>query len=82
MDPSAPDWADNELSRYTFSGIGIYRPAMFAGIGLGQKAALAPLLRKAMRSGQVLGRVYTGQWHDVGTVQRLESLDLLLKTQG
>lgn len=78
LDPSS-DSADNGLSRYTFSGIGVYKAAMFADIGAGQKAALAPLLRQAMRCGGVSGCVYTGQWHDVGTVQRLQALDLWLK---
>lgn len=78
LDPAAPGSADNTLTRYTFSGIGVYKADLFADIDAGQKAALAPLLRKAMHCGQVLGSIHQGQWHDVGTVQRLASLDSLL----
>jgi N-acetyl-alpha-D-muramate 1-phosphate uridylyltransferase len=37
--------------------------------------ALAPLLRAAMDQGQVTGEVYTGDWTDVGTPQRLAQLN-------
>jgi MurNAc alpha-1-phosphate uridylyltransferase len=63
----------------TFSGIGIYRPALFSGIVPGNKARLAPLLREAMRSGKVGGERHAGCWTDVGTPQRLAELDTSLK---
>jgi MurNAc alpha-1-phosphate uridylyltransferase len=59
----------------TFSGIGCYRPELFAGIPPGTRARLAPLLRAAMREGQVTGEHFTGRWVDVGTPQRLAALD-------
>jgi MurNAc alpha-1-phosphate uridylyltransferase len=59
----------------TFSGIGCYRPELFAGIPVGTKAKLAPLLRAAMERGQVTGERFTGRWEDVGTPQRLAYLD-------
>jgi MurNAc alpha-1-phosphate uridylyltransferase len=65
--------------RLTFSGIGCYRPELFAGIAVGNKARLAPLLRAAMGRGQVTGEHFTGRWEDVGTPQRLASLDQELK---
>lgn len=63
---------------HTFSGIGVYRPELFAGIARGSKARLAPLLRSAMRSGKVGGEYYSGCWLDVGTPQRLAELDKTL----
>jgi MurNAc alpha-1-phosphate uridylyltransferase len=60
---------------FTFSGIGVYHPALFADITRGRKARLAPLLREAMRSGKVGGEHYAGRWTDVGTPQRLAELD-------
>jgi len=63
---------------YTFSGIGVYRPELFADIVHGSKARLAPLLRAAMRSGKVGGEYYGGRWVDVGTPQRLAELDSIL----
>lgn len=62
----------------TFSGIGVYRPALFAGCVPG-KFPLAPLLRKAMEAGQVSGEHYAGGWVDVGTPQRLRDLDEALR---
>ncbi len=61
--------------RLTFSGIGCYRPELFAGIPVGTKAKLAPLLRAAMDRGQVSGEHFTGRWEDVGTPRRLADLD-------
>jgi MurNAc alpha-1-phosphate uridylyltransferase len=59
----------------TFSGIGCYRPELFDGIQPGEKARLAPLLHAAMRAGRVTGDHFSGRWEDVGTPERLASLD-------
>lgn len=71
--------ADGTAPRLTFSGIGVYRPALFAGIVPGQVAKLAPLLREAMAQGKVSGELYRGRWTDVGTPQRLDALDAELR---
>ena len=62
----------------TFSGIGVYRPELFSGIRRGTKAALAPILREAMRENRVSGERYDGVWVDVGTPERLKQLDEML----
>ena len=67
-------------SAYTFSGIGLYRPELFAGLTRGVAAPLAPLLRAAIAAGQVSGEHHSGRWVDVGTPQRLNELDLALRT--
>lgn len=64
---------------HTFSGIGYYRPSLFAGISYG-KQPLAPLLRTAMEQEQVSGEIFTGDWRDIGTPERLQALDQHLKT--
>ncbi|MBI4988414.1 MAG: nucleotidyltransferase family protein [Rhodocyclales bacterium] len=64
--------------KLTFSGIGLYSPALFAGIVRGAKAKLAPLLRAAMGEGAVSGELHAGRWMDVGTPERLAELDRLL----
>jgi len=63
----------------TFSGIGVYDPALFAGIARGDKAKLAPLLRAAMENNAVGGERHDGRWMDVGTPARLTELDRLLR---
>lgn len=60
---------------FTFTGIGIYQPALFQGLNPSAPAKMAPLLRQAMAACQVLGRHYNGRWTDVGTPQRLAQLD-------
>jgi MurNAc alpha-1-phosphate uridylyltransferase len=66
-------------SALTFSGIGLYRPELFADIPRGTKAALAPLLREQIALGKVSGEHHRGVWIDVGTPQRLHELDQLLR---
>jgi MurNAc alpha-1-phosphate uridylyltransferase len=63
----------------TFSGIGVYRPALFAAIARGTRAPLAPLLREAAAQDRVTGEHFRGRWLDIGTPARLAALDAELK---
>jgi MurNAc alpha-1-phosphate uridylyltransferase len=60
--------------KYTFSGIGLYRPEMFADCSAG-KFPLAPILRRYMSDHQVTGEVHRGLWMDIGTPERLEYIN-------
>jgi len=62
-------------SPFTFSGIGVYHRALFAHTPAGEKAPLAPLLRRAIDAGRASGEHYAGRWEDVGTPARLTALD-------
>lgn len=64
---------------FTFSGIGVYHPALFKDISPGSVAKLAPLLRQAMSQGKVTGELHSGFWMDIGTPARLAELDAHLK---
>jgi MurNAc alpha-1-phosphate uridylyltransferase len=64
--------------RLTFSGIGVYVPALFAGIARGEKCQLAALLKPEMARGRVSGEHHKGLWMDIGTPERLAALDALL----
>jgi len=77
--------------KLTFSGIGVYRPALFDGwrntIGdasgaddLPPRFKLAPLLRAAMSRRGVTGEHHRGRWTDVGTPERLAQLDESLRS--
>ncbi|MHB1093561.1 N-acetylmuramate alpha-1-phosphate uridylyltransferase MurU [Thiobacillus sp.] len=68
------------LSPLTFSGIGVYHRALFAHTPPGQKAQLAPLLRRAIETGRASGEHFAGRWVDVGTPERLQQLDESLRT--
>ncbi|WP_337073343.1 N-acetylmuramate alpha-1-phosphate uridylyltransferase MurU [Aeromonas veronii] len=59
---------------FTFSGVGLYDPAAFAGLACGARK-LAPLLRDLMAQGRVGGSLLAGEWRDIGTVDRLRELD-------
>lgn len=54
----------------TFSGIGVYRPELFATLPTG-KFPLAPILREAIRHSKVSAEHFRGSWIDVGTPERL-----------
>jgi MurNAc alpha-1-phosphate uridylyltransferase len=66
--------------RLTYSGIGIYRPELFAGSQAG-KFPLRPLLERAIAAGKLLGEQYRGEWWDIGTADRLHKLDMWLRTR-
>lgn len=59
--------------KYTYSGIGIYHPELFAGLEP-DRLPLKPLLLKAIAQQQVSGEVYSGGWSDIGTIERLQQL--------
>lgn len=63
-----------DTPRYTYSGIGIFSPALFAGCTDG-RFPLLPLLRRAIAARRLSGALFTGAWTDVGTMARLESLN-------
>ncbi|PKO47643.1 MAG: mannose-1-phosphate guanylyltransferase [Betaproteobacteria bacterium HGW-Betaproteobacteria-22] len=62
-------------AKLTFSGVGVYHPALFCHVKQGQAAKLAPLLISAMREGRVTGARHDGEWHDIGTPERLAALN-------
>ncbi len=71
--------ANSGEPRYTFSGIGVYRPELFDSVQAGDSAKLAPILREFADKGRIGGEVYRGDWTDVGTVERLEQLNAPLR---
>ena len=64
--------------RYTYAGVAMIAPALFAGVAAGSKAQLAPLLRTAAEQRLVSGELFAGTWLDVGTVERLSALEAYL----
>ncbi|MBT8134706.1 MAG: mannose-1-phosphate guanylyltransferase, partial [Gammaproteobacteria bacterium] len=62
---------------YTFSGIGIYSKDFFSGQESGI-SPLAPLIRSKCEENLVSGQLHEGRWTDVGTIERLQELDIKL----
>jgi MurNAc alpha-1-phosphate uridylyltransferase len=60
-------------TRWTYSGIGLYRAQLFDGCQPG-RFPLLPRLKRAMAAGRLSGEVYRGSWSDVGTLERLAAL--------
>lgn len=65
-------------AKFTFSGIGVYHPALFAGLTEG-KRPLKPLLLDAMQQQRAIGSLHRGEWSDIGTADRLSALDRQLQ---
>ena len=70
---------EGEGVRYTYSGVGIYTPELFAGCSDG-KFPLLPLLRRAIDRRALTGELHAGRWYDIGTVERLQALDRQLNS--
>jgi MurNAc alpha-1-phosphate uridylyltransferase len=69
--------AEGEGPRLTYSGIGIYTPEFFAG-SIPGKFPLLPLLKRAISQRALSGELHDGEWYDIGTIERLKSLDAML----
>ena len=62
-----------ETPRYTFSGISVYHPRFFDSAP-GGRYSVVPMLFEAMALKRVTGEIFRGEWHDIGTLERLEAL--------
>jgi N-acetyl-alpha-D-muramate 1-phosphate uridylyltransferase len=69
-------------SCFTFSGIGVYHPALFEPVTPGARFQLERLLRGPILQGRIRGECYDGLWLDVGTPERLAQLRRLLARRG
>jgi len=58
---------------YTYCGIAVYHPELFANCR-GGAFSLVPLLRNAIIKQQITAELYRGDWLDIGTPERLETL--------
>ena len=56
--------------RLTFSGMALFRPALFSELTAGWRP-LRPVLEAAIAAGQVTGEHYCGRWLDLGSAERL-----------
>ena len=67
--------------KLTFAGISLLRPSLFADVTPNEPVALAPLLNRAISSGQTAGERLQGYWNDVGTIDRMTAVEQFL-TEG
>ena len=70
---------ERDTDRFTYTGIGVYRPEFFEGCAPG-KFPLLPLLERAIAARRLRGEVYRGEWLDIGSPDRLAWLDARERT--
>lgn len=63
------------LRPWTYGNIALYRPAMVDHLAPGTKAALRPSMDRAIEHGRLSAETWPGPWTDVGTPERLASLN-------
>lgn len=71
-----------EAQGYTFAGVSVLSPAMFAELEINKKEPLAPLLVAAMHDAKAFGEKLDAEWVDVGTPERLNNLDTKIRAEG
>lgn len=59
--------------KFTFSGISVYNPRFFKDVSAG-RFSVVPMLMDAALNKKVTGEIHRGEWHDIGTIERLEAL--------
>jgi MurNAc alpha-1-phosphate uridylyltransferase len=79
---SAERVGNDAAPRYTYCGIALIDPELYAGVRAGDKAPLAPWLYAAAAQGRLSGEIYHGLWRDIGTAERLDELRGLLDARG
>lgn len=64
---------------FTFSGISVMRPEIFALFTSGsERFPLRDVLASGIKAGCVSGELYRNSWWDVGTLERLQALNALV----
>ena len=71
---------ESSQPRFTYSGIGVYTRELFSD-SKNSVFPLPPLLRRAMGEDRVSGEIYRGRWYDIGTPDRLASINHILNSK-
>ncbi len=66
--------SDADGPRLTWASVGLFHHAMFEHVPVGQRLPLRPLLESAIAQRRLGGSRWGGAWTDVGTTERLASL--------
>ena len=64
---------ESERPEYLYAGIALYRPKILDGAKV-EKFSIVPRLKSAISKNLVGGILFSGEWDDVGTPDRLSSL--------
>ena len=66
-----------ENKHYTFSGIACYSPRIFDNLKPG-RFSITPVIKQQIENQRVSREIYSGQWIDIGSPERLESASQLV----
>lgn len=66
---------DAATPRWTWTCIGLFRAALFAGAQPGAKVRIRHFMDQGIAQRAVTAEIYPGDWHDVGTPERLAALN-------
>lgn len=73
---------DKRLERYTYSGIGVIQPQLIRAYPRKrERFPLLEVLEWAIERQQVSGELYSGDWLDVGTPERLDQINRLVNSR-
>ncbi len=61
--------------RLTWASVGLFRAEIVAGVRVGEKLPLTPLLRAGAEAGRISAERHDGGWTDVGTLERLAEVN-------
>ena len=64
---------ESEIPEYLYAGIALYHPKILDGAKV-EKFSIVPRLKSAISKNLVGGILFSGEWDDVGTPDRLSSL--------
>ena len=64
---------ESENPQFLYSGIALYHPSILEGAQV-EKFSIVPRLKKAISANRVAGVLHSGEWDDVGTPDRLKSI--------
>ena len=64
---------ESENPQFLYSGIALYHPSILDGAQV-EKFSIVPRLKKAISANHVAGVLHSGEWDDVGTPDRLQSI--------
>ena len=64
---------ESENPQFLYSGIALYHPSILEGAQV-EKFSIVPRLKKAISVNRVAGVLHSGEWDDVGTPERLKSI--------
>jgi len=68
------DGAGPDGQRWTYGNIALVRASLCAGLPVGERVPLGPLLYDGMRRRQISVEPWHGEWHNIGTPAQLRAL--------